>query len=69
MCSTGSITPENKGGGIRPLMEDFHKKAAFFCEGFPKVIICTLSYKFHLLFFFINSDIHLYTIMFYCLNI
>ena len=30
MCSTGSITPKNKGGGVRPLMEDFHKKAAFF---------------------------------------
>ena len=25
MCITGSITPENKGGGVRLLMEDFHK--------------------------------------------
>ena len=45
MCSTGSITPENKGGGVRPLMEDFHKKAAFFSMKASPSHYTTLHYS------------------------
>ena len=38
MCTTGSITSENKGGGggSDPLWKKSIKKALFFSDGFPK---------------------------------
>ena len=43
MCTTGSITSKNKGGGgqnpyamLCYAMEDFHNLCAFFFDGFPK---------------------------------
>ena len=36
MCSTGSITPENKGGGSDPLWKISITKLLFFFDGFPK---------------------------------
>ena len=38
MCITGSITPENKGGGSDPLWNISISKPLFFLEGFPNTI-------------------------------
>ena len=45
MCTIGSITSENKGEGVRPLMEKIHKKGTFFSP------MASLSFLIHQMYY------------------